>query len=68
MIRLEVPPNKSYNDCMEIRDADNLVHDRTEDLYWTIVDTVDEEGKAKLDAAMNEFRDKARTILTDHSN
>tara|TARA_Y100000310_G_C20312495_1_gene636867 strand:- start:303 stop:467 length:165 start_codon:yes stop_codon:yes gene_type:complete len=53
---------------MNITDADNLVHDRTEDIYWTIVDTVDEEGKAKLDAAMNEFRDKARTILTDHSN
>ena len=48
-------------------DAVDVVYDRTEDLYWTLKDTCDDEGGDKLDLLVQEFRDKAVTILVDHS-
>jgi len=48
-------------------DAVELVYDRTEDLYWTLRDVCDREGGDKLDLLVQEFRDRAVTILTDHS-
>ena len=48
-------------------DAVDVVYDRTEDLYWTLKDSCDDEGGDKLDLLVQEFRDKAVTILTDHS-
>ena len=47
--------------------AEDVVYDRTEDLYWTIADSCDDEGRDKLDLAVQEFRDKAVTILMDYS-
>ena len=48
-------------------EAENVVYDRTEDLYWTLADSCNAEGRDKLDLAVQEFRDKAVTILMDHS-
>ena len=48
-------------------DAVDVVYDRTEDLYWTLKDSLDDEGGDKLDLLVQEFRDRAVTILTDHS-
>ena len=65
---LEGSQNLSYNICMMNKnDAVDVVYDRTEDLYWTLKDTCDDEGGDKLDLLVQEFRDKAVTILVDHS-
>tara|TARA_A100001391_G_C4948894_1_gene246603 strand:- start:192 stop:422 length:231 start_codon:yes stop_codon:yes gene_type:complete len=47
--------------------AEVAVYDCTEDLYWTLKDSCDDEGGDKLDDLIQEFRDKAVKILTDHS-
>ena len=48
-------------------EAIDVVYDRTEDLYWTLKDTCDDDGGDKLDLLVQEFRDKAVVILMDHS-
>jgi hypothetical protein len=65
---LEVPIDPNYNiSMMNERDAIDVVYDRTEDLYWTLKDSCDDEGGDKLDLLVQEFRDKAVTVLMDHS-
>jgi hypothetical protein len=66
--KLEVPPKRSDNiSMMNKKDAIDVVYDRTEDLYWTLKDSCDDEGGDKLDNLVQEFRDKAVTVLMDHS-
>ena len=67
-IKIAVPHKRSDNICMmNKKDAVDVVYDRTEDLYWTLKDSCDDEGGDKLDLLVQEFRDKAVTILMDHS-
>ena len=67
-IKIAVPLKRSDNiSMMNKKDAVDVVYDRTEDLYWTLKDSCDDEGGDKLDLLVQEFRDKAVTILMDHS-
>ena len=49
------------------RKAEDIVMDRTEDLFWTIADDVNDEGRDKLDKAIDKCRGELVTILRNFS-
>ncbi len=51
---------------MNEMDAKQIVLDRTEDLFWTLEHDVDDEGRAQLHEAMNEFQNKCLYVLDHH--
>ena len=67
-ISLEVPPIRIHNNCMMNKiDAEDVVYDLTENLYWDMADSLDDEGQGKLDDLVEDFREKAIDIVMKYS-
>lgn len=48
-------------------DAEDVVYDLTENLYWDMADSLDDEGQGKLDDLVEDFREKAIDIVMKYS-
>ena len=48
-------------------DAEDVVYDLTDNLYWDMADSLDDEGQGKLDDLVEDFRKKAIDILMKYS-
>ena len=48
-------------------DAEDVVYDVTDNLYWEMADSLNEEGAGKLDDLVEDFRKKAIDIVMNYS-
>jgi len=48
-------------------DAEDVVYDATDNLYWDMTDSLDEEGAGKMQYLVEDFRKKAIDIVMKYS-